>query len=85
MMTFEIKNVRTAVNAEETELYTYGYFANDIASIRQTIENKKSSFKTVYARLEGVLEDKFERRFSSSCGTFSLFYPTDKTENSMRY
>lgn len=82
---FEIKNVHTAVNAEECELFTFGYFANDIASIRQTVENRKVSMRTVYDRLDGILEDKFERRFSCSCGSFSLFYPTDRTENGVRY
>lgn len=82
---FEIKNVHTAVNAEECELFTFGYFANDVASIRQTVENRKVSMRTVYDRLDGVCEDKFERRFSCSCGCFSLFYPMDKTEISSRY
>lgn len=41
-MTFEIKNVHTAVNAEKCELFTYGYFANNIASIRQTEEDKEN-------------------------------------------
>lgn len=82
---FDIKNVHTAVTAEKAELHTFGYFANEVASLRQTIQNKKPSFKTVYSRLEGVLEDKFERRFYCSSGTFSLFYPMDKTENILRY
>lgn len=82
---FEIKNVKTAVNADECELFVYGYFANDIASIKQTVENGKVSMRTVYDRLEGIFEDKFERRFSCSCGSFSLFYPTDRVENDKRY
>ena len=84
-MTFEIKNVHTAVNAEKCELFTYGYFANNIASIRQTVENKKVNMCTVYDGLEGICNDKFERRFACSCGVFSFFYPTDKTENESRY
>ena len=84
-MTFELKNVHTAINAEECELFTYGYFANDIASIRQTIQTKKTSMRTVYDKLEGVCDDKFERRFACSCGVFSFFYPTDKAENELRY
>ena len=84
-MTFELKNVHTAINAEECELFTYGYFANDIASIRQAIQTKKTSMRTVYAKLEGVCDDKFERRFVCSCGVFSFFYPTDKKENELRY
>ena len=84
-MTFELKNVRTAVTAEECELFTYGYFANDIASIRQTKQTKKTSMRTVYDKLEGIGDDKFERRFACSCGVFSFFYPTDKKENELRY
>lgn len=84
-MTFDIKNIHSAVNAEECELFTFGYFANDIASIRQTLKNRRVSMRVVYDKLDSILEDKFERRFSCSCGNFSLFYPTDKTENSMRY
>lgn len=82
---FEIKNVRTAVNAEKCELFTFGYFANDIASLRQTVENGKLSLRTVYDRLDGIHEERFERRFSCLCGSFSLFYPTDRIENDMRY
>lgn len=84
-MTFELKNVHTAVNAEECKLFTYGYFANDIASIRQAIQAKKTNMRTVYDRLEGVCDGKFERRFVCSCGVFSFFYPTDKKENELRY
>lgn len=84
-MTFELKNVHTAVNAEECELFTYGYFANNIASIRQTIQAKKTNMRTVYDRLEGICYDKFERRFACSCGVFSFFYPTDKKEKELCY
>ena len=83
-MTFELKNVHTAVNAEGCKLFTYGYFANDIASIRQAIQAKKTNMRTVYDRLEGICDDKFERRFVCSCGVFSFFYPTDKKENELR-
>ena len=82
---FNIDNVKTAKEAEQVELFTFGYFANDIASIKQTIENGKVSMRTVYNRLNGIHEDRFERRFSCSCGSFSLFYPTDRIENDMRY
>lgn len=44
-MIFEIKNVHSAVNAEDCELFTYGYFANDIASIKQTMKNKKEKLR----------------------------------------
>ena len=84
-MTFELKNVHTAINAEECELFTYGYFANDIASIRQAVQAKKTNMRTVYDRLGGICDDKFERRFVCSCGVFSFFYPTDKKENELRY
>lgn len=81
-MPFELKNVHTAINAEECELFTYGYFANNIASMRQA---KKTNMRTVYDRLEGICDDKFERRFACPCGVFSFFYPTDKKENELRY
>lgn len=84
-MRFDIKNVKTAVEAGNCIKGMYGYFANDIASIRQTVENKKTSMKTFYAKLDGICEDKFERRFSCQCGTFSLFYPLDLTERNERY
>lgn len=82
---FDIKNVYTAVTAKDAELHTFGYFANDIASIRQTIQNKKPNFKTVYSSLEGVMDDKFERRFYCPSGVFALFYPMDRVENNIRY
>ena len=84
-MIFELKNVHTAINAEECELFTYGYFANDIASIRQAVQAKKTNMRTVYDRLEGICDVKFEKRFVCSCGVFSFFYPTDKKENELRY
>lgn len=82
---FDIKNVHTAVNADNCELYNFGYFANDIASLKQTVKNKKSSLRTIYAVLTAVLDEKYERRFSCPYGNFSLFYPTDTSENRMRY
>ena len=84
-MPFELKNVHTAINAEEFELFTYGYFANNIASMRQAIQAKKTNMRTVYDRQEGICDDKFERRFACPCGVFSFFYPTDKKENELRY
>lgn len=84
-MTFELENVYTAVSAEKCKEGAFGYFANDIASLKQTIQNKKTTFKTFYSRLDAVCDDKFERRFSTPCGNFALFYPTDETENVARY
>jgi len=82
---FDIKNVHTTLNAGECNLGTYGYFSNDLESLRDTVQYEKTNFRSVYAKLEQILEDKFEKRFYCNCGAFSLFYPTDKSENSMRY
>lgn len=82
---FDLSNVKTAVEADKCELHVFGYFANDIASLRQTVTKRKVSLNTVYSRLDGINADKFERRFSCPNGSFSLFYPTDRTENEGRY
>lgn len=74
-MKFEIKNVHTAVNADECELYSVGYFSSDVESLRRAVEDFSINLHTVYDRLDGIMSDKFERRFSCSCGSFSLFYP----------
>ena len=77
---FDSDKILTAVTAEKAEVFTFGYFANDVASLRQSVQSKKQNFKTVYAMLNSVLEDKYEKRFSCPYGTFSLFYPTGRTE-----
>lgn len=84
-MTFDIKNVHTTVNADECKILTYGYFANDLESLRATLYNGRTCLRTVYTRLEGICAEKFEKRFVSDCGVFALFYPTDLTENELRY
>ena len=84
-MEFKKENVRTALDAESCKIFEWGYFANDLASLKGTIETLKPNMRTVYDRLDGVCEERFERRFCCSCGTFSLFYPLDKVENKERY
>lgn len=74
-----------AVNADEAPLFTYGYFANDLASLRRAVQEESANFKCIYARLEGVVKDSFERRFNTAYGYFSLFLPLDETENEERY
>jgi len=84
-MAFEVNNVYTTVNAQDCKLHVYGYFTNDLESLKQTVQNGKSNLKTIYAELEGICSEKFERRFMSPYGVFALFYPTDKEENIIRY
>lgn len=84
-MDFQAKNVMTAVTADRCRLFTYGYFANDMESLRDSVTRSRICHKAVYDRLDGIHTDRFEHRFCCSCGNFALFYPTDRTENEMRY
>ena len=82
---FDMSRICTAVNAENCKLKMFGYFANDIASIRQTVEKKKVCFRTIYTCLIAVLDESEEKRYSTDYGNFALFYPTDTILNKERY
>lgn len=74
-----------AVNADEAETGTYGYFANNIEDLEKAIKNERTGLHVMYAQLEAVLPGKAERRFSCYLGNFSLFYPFENRYNSNRY
>lgn len=82
---FDINKIKHVVNAETCKIGIYGYFGNSIESIRKAVTQKKSVFNVVYAKLEFVLDENYERRFGNDYGVFSLFYPLDKVENVFRY
>lgn len=82
---FSTNEIKTAVNADSAVLFTYGYFANNLNALRRAVEENKTTLKVFYGRLESVLADKYERRFSTTVGDFSLFYPLDKELNEGRY
>lgn len=84
-MDFDYKNLKTTVNAETIKIGRFGYFDNDLASIKKAVATGKTNLHVVYARLNYVLEDKFERRFGCDVGNFSLFYCTDREHNQNRY
>lgn len=83
-MDFDVSNVYSAVNAEKAP-DCYGYFSNTMGALRQSVDRQRINLNTVYTRLEGVFEEKFERRFCTSQGNFALFYPVDGTFTRGRY
>lgn len=84
---FDLSNVKTTVDidTDNVNIGDYGYFSNDLDSIKRAIESRKTNFKCQYERLSGVLNSNNERRFITVSGYFSLFYPTDKELNINRY
>lgn len=78
-------NLYCVVNAAEVEKGCYGYFANTLEDLKMALERKKSTLRVVYARLDHVLGECYERRFMMNCGNFSLFYKTDDTYNRKRH
>lgn len=86
-MNFDIDNVKTTVNINygDIEIGAFGYFANDIDSLYRAVIREQINLKAVYTRLSYCLEDKYERRFGTPSGNFSLFYPIDNKLNETRY
>lgn len=82
---FDVEQVKTAVNADTAEIFTWGYFSNNLADLRRSIEQRKINLYTVYTCLKSVLSEKAERRFETRQGNFSLFYPLDSEEVKARY
>ena len=80
-MKFDVSKIRTAVNAEDCELYSYGYFANTLNALRRCVENEMSGFKAVYSMLNDIRPDTEEKRFGCPLSYFALFYPTDQVNN----
>lgn len=76
-MIFNKENVLTTVNAEEAEENVFGYFSNDIESLQHSVEEERNNHRSVYTQLLYVIERSRERRFGTSLGYFSLFYPLD--------
>lgn len=84
-MNFEKGKVISTVNAEESEIGVYGYFANDLESLQRAVESGRTNLRTLYAKLMFCLDSKYERRLGCKYGIFSLFYPLDKNLNELRY
>lgn len=86
-MDFDISKVKTTVDIDKGEvtLDSYGYFSNDLDSIRRAVTQNKINLKVVYTKLNNFLEPKYERRFDTRSGNFALFYLTDSKLNETRY
>lgn len=84
-MDFDIKNVHCTVNAEKVVELDFGYFSNNLESLRKAVETGRTNRLVVYDRLNNVLSEKYERRFDCASGNFSLFYPMDSEMNRARY
>lgn len=82
---FDIYKLKYIVNAETSKVGVYGYFGNTLDALRKAIEQGKTNFNVIYAQLDFVLDEKYERRFGNRYGTFSLFYPLDDKVNVNRY
>lgn len=82
---FETKRLKTTVNAESARIGGFGYFGNDLETIKKAVTTSKTSLKTVYARLDYILDEGKERRFGCYAGNFSLFYYTEREHNPNRY
>lgn len=77
--------ILSAMDADKAEELVYGYFANNLKDLKKALCDKKSSLRVLYARLEKVLGEEYERRFYTNYGAFSLFCPLDKAEERLRY
>lgn len=83
--TFDSRNLKTTANAGKTKTGIYGYFSNDLESLKSAVKRNRTGLKVVYAELEYILPECNERRFGCSCGNFSLFYALDKSLDKNRY
>lgn len=77
--------ILTSLTADKAEELVYGYFANNLKDLKTSLKEKKTSLRVLYARLEKVLGEEYERRFYTNYGAFSLFCPLDKAEERLRY
>lgn len=77
--------IYSAVDADRAEEGTYGYFSNALAPLKESLEKRKINLSVVYARLEVVLNEKFERRFCTNQGNFALFCPLGNSFEEKRF
>lgn len=82
---FDLSKLKTTVNADNVRNGSFGYFGNDLDSIKRAVTQGKTNLKVVYARLNYVLPDNNERRFGCDAGNFSLFYYLEREHNPNRY
>lgn len=75
---FDKNNLYSMVNADEARCGTYGYFANNLQDLKETINNKKIKMSVQYTYLQLVLSEKWEKRFDTKQGIFGLFYPCEE-------
>lgn len=86
-MVFNLENVKTTVDIQKGEklIGLFGYFSNNINDLEKSIVKGKTILRVAYGRLNAVLSELSERRFDTSQGNFSLFYPIDSHCNEARY
>lgn len=86
-MQFDISKVKTtiSISLNTVEEGAFGYFSNNLEYLKKAVEKERSNLNTVYCKLEYCLDEKYERRFGTEVGHFSLFYPLDKELNELRY
>lgn len=86
-MKFEKEKVFTIVTAEEAPEGMFGYFSNDIASLKTAVNESKTNRCVTYGKLEGILCPRERARFYTNGGQliFALFYPLEAEHNMNRY
>lgn len=82
-MIFDFSKVRTTVNADKNDIYNYGYFANTLSVLKETVEREHSMMRSIYAMLTDIASEDFERRFMTETGNFALFYKMCGTEEEL--
>lgn len=73
-MDFDKNRLFHIARAVKAPVGYFGYFANDLASIKKAVASEKQGKKSVYSRLDYILKDTEERRFGCPVGNFALFY-----------
>lgn len=84
-MDFDTSKVMTCVTADQCEICSYGYFANNLASLKKAVEEERTNLNAIYSRLLHVESDNRGKRFGNEIGYFGLFYMTDLEEDEGRY
>ena len=83
--------VHTCVDAEEAwceasqGIRGFGYFADDLHSLRRAVTEGRVNARCLYGGLEDFMPDDNPRRFVLDKQMFALFYPTDSMLNVLRY
>lgn len=80
-MEFDKSRVYTSVNAEELEIGTRCYFADNLKTIRLAVEGNDFAASATVAKLVRINDEWSNRRFHATWGgDFFLAYPIPNKE-----